>query len=77
MLQLVKDHAVPSSAVSREREPDRSEELLDAYSTAVTSAVDRVSPSVAHLELSLGSRRGRGQNSGAGSGFHVTRWGPT
>lgn len=54
--------------------PGDDAELLDAYSRAITSAVDRVSPSVVHLEI-LGrasGRRGRGEVQGSGSGFFVT-----
>ena len=83
MLQLLRDNTVPASAVSTEQEQTRddSAELLDAYSTAVVGAVDRVAPTVAHLEVSLGApiaRRGRGrrspdsERSGAGSGFIFT-----
>ena len=44
-------------------------ELLDAYSLAVTRAVELVSPSVVTIELGSGKgRRGRG---GQGSGFVV------
>jgi S1-C subfamily serine protease len=48
--------------------------LLDAYSRAITSAVDRVSPAVVHLEI-LGratGRRGRSDVQGSGSGFFFT-----
>ena len=46
--------------------------LLDAYSRAVTAAVDRVAPAVAHLRVE-GSRRGRGSHAGGtGSGFLIT-----
>jgi S1-C subfamily serine protease len=42
-------------------------ELLDSYSTAVTSAVARVGPAVAHVAVKGGGRR-----HGAGSGFAVS-----
>ncbi|MFQ5974022.1 MAG: S1C family serine protease [Alphaproteobacteria bacterium] len=54
---------------------DRSEQdgpLLDAYSEAVTTAVDTVSPAVAHLTVT-GPGRGAGpEQVGSGSGFVFT-----
>src|SRR5690242_18510385 len=44
--------------------------LLDAYSQAVTSAVARVSPAVAHVRVVRKASRG-GRNEGAGSGFFI------
>ena len=82
MLQLLRDNTVADPAAARRETPDRNDELLDAYSTAVVSAVDRVAPSVAHIEVSLHgdpSRRARGrrpggagEQTGAGSGFLFT-----
>jgi S1-C subfamily serine protease len=50
--------------------------LLDAYSTAVTSAVDRISPSVAHIEVHQNAGRTRSgeprERQGGGSGFVFT-----
>ncbi|HWJ46012.1 MAG TPA: trypsin-like peptidase domain-containing protein, partial [Candidatus Udaeobacter sp.] len=50
--------------------------LLDAYSTAVTSAVDRISPSVAHIEVHQKAGRTRTgeprELQGGGSGFVFT-----
>jgi len=50
--------------------------LLDAYSTAVTSAVDRISPSVAHIEVHQNAGRSRSgeprERQGGGSGFVFT-----
>jgi S1-C subfamily serine protease len=43
-------------------------DLLDAYSHAVTHAVARVSPAVAHVRVV----RGKGGREGAGSGFLIT-----
>jgi len=59
-------HAPPRSA---EHEPD--DELLDAYSRAVSGAVARVRPSVVHIGVDRPARRGRAQ-SGSGSGFIIT-----
>jgi S1-C subfamily serine protease len=79
MLQLLKDNAVAIPAGSAD--VSRDDALLDAYSTAVVSAVDRVAPSVAHLEVLLDGvppRRGRGRRpaeaprGGSGSGFVFT-----
>jgi S1-C subfamily serine protease len=54
-------------------------QLLDAYSSAVVGAVERVGPSVVHLEVkqsSSGRSRGRGERrgerGGTGSGFIFT-----
>ena len=54
---------------SAEHEPD--DELLDAYSRAVSGAVARVRPSVVHIGVERPARRGRAQ-SGSGSGFIIT-----
>src|SRR5690242_5152721 len=45
--------------------------LLDAYSRAVTSAVERVRPAVVHIQVERASRRGP-QRAGTGSGFVIT-----
>jgi serine protease Do len=49
-------------------------ELLDAYSRAVTSVVDRVGPAVVHLEVTVQreARRGPARTTGSGSGFFFT-----
>src|SRR5215510_4078766 len=48
--------------------------LLDAYSSAIVQAVDRVAPAVVHLEIigQPSSRRRGGDVSGSGSGFFFT-----
>src|SRR5579871_4902511 len=57
-----------------ESQSDRS--LLDAYSTAVTSAVERMSPSVVHIEVHQNAGRTRSgeprERQGGGSGFVFT-----
>jgi S1-C subfamily serine protease len=54
--------------------------LLDAYSTAVTSAVDRISPSVVNIEVHINAQQNAGrtrsgeprERRGGGSGFVFT-----
>ena len=82
MLQLLRDNTVAAPAAARGGADDQNDALLDAYSTAVVSAVDRVAPSVAHLEVWLKSdpsrrqrpRRpgGADERTGTGSGFVFT-----
>lgn len=63
----------PSSAAGI---PSADSSLLDAYSTAVTSAVDRVSPSVVNIEVHQAAGRSRSgeprEQRGGGSGFVFT-----
>jgi len=49
--------------------PASDPDLLDAYSIAVTSAVDAVAPAVVHLNVSRGRNR---RDRGTGSGFFFT-----
>jgi S1-C subfamily serine protease len=84
MLQLLTHAADALSPGADVRSPEPVDaELLDAYSSVVVDAVERVGPSVAHLSVwtpSSGPRRGRngatvdGQAppSGTGSGFVFT-----
>lgn len=51
--------------------PDPDPVLLDAYSSAVTTAVERVRPAVAHIRVERAARRGQPRD-GAGSGFIIT-----
>ena len=54
---------------------DTDDHLLDAYSRAVTSAVEKISPSVVNIEVhqSVRTRRGQDQDrQGGGSGFLFT-----
>lgn len=75
VLQLLKAPAGEAERTTdRPDEADRSAGLLDAYSAAVVGAVERVGPSVAHLEVSGSSARSRSARgeTGSGSGFVFT-----
>jgi S1-C subfamily serine protease len=84
MLQLLTNLAPGLSPDENIRSPSASNaELLDAYSSAVVNAVERVGPSVAHLTVWMpktGPQRGRNRAtrdgqpapSGTGSGFVFT-----
>jgi S1-C subfamily serine protease len=78
-------HSIPASGFDdpMDRRPDanpvhseRDASLLDAYSIAVTSAVERVSPSVVNVEVHQSAGRSRSGESrerqGGGSGFVFT-----
>jgi S1-C subfamily serine protease len=82
-LQLIEDGggSLAQTVVEARDERPRDEGLLDAYSAAVVGAVERVAPSVAHLEIWMPTdsrhpaRRGAdGQPApaGSGSGFVFT-----
>jgi S1-C subfamily serine protease len=58
-----------TSTASESRPPERDDDLLDAYSHAVTRAVRRVRPSVLHLKVRT---KGRRRGEGSGSGFLFT-----
>jgi len=66
--------SAPESVVAPHRASDDS--LLDAYSTAVTGAVERMSPSVVNIEIHQSSGRTRSgeprERRGGGSGFVFT-----
>src|SRR5712691_260903 len=59
-----------SSVPTPDSPPATSDELLDAYSRAVTSAAARITPSVVNVEVRQKSRRGEAR--GGGSGFFFT-----
>src|SRR6266480_2564200 len=62
-----------SQPVRGETQPDDSE-LFDAYSRTVVSAVARVAPAVANIDVKqrVSARRGERELSGNGSGFVIT-----
>src|SRR5262245_22565909 len=63
---------LPSQAGASDVSSSFDASLLDAYSAAVTTAVARVAPAVAHVRVEF-ARRGRGNpRGGAGSGFLIT-----
>ena len=84
MLQLLSSNTTREArAIEHDARHVAEQEILDAYSTAVVGAVERVGPSVAHLEVWAPnvdrSRRGRGRGNdgalapaGSGSGFVFT-----
>jgi S1-C subfamily serine protease len=67
----IPDDAGRAAAPAPAAAPETDSGLLDAYSRAVSSAVDRVRPAVVHIRVERAGRRGRKQD-GAGSGFAIT-----
>lgn len=69
------DEPSPGSAVAPRSAPG-DDSLLDAYSTAVTGAVERMSPSVVNIEVHQSAGRARSgeprERRGGGSGFVFT-----
>lgn len=66
----------PEDRAHAARESGSDGSLLDAYSTAVTGAVERMSPSVVHIEVHQNAGRTRSgeprERQGGGSGFVFT-----
>lgn len=58
---------------ARPTNPTNNGPLLDAYSDAVTTAAEAVSPSVVKIDVfKKGGRRGQQEGAGSGSGFIIT-----
>jgi S1-C subfamily serine protease len=72
MLTLIRSAAPAEQEDTREPARVDDGELLDAYSNAVVSAVERVGPSVVHLETRSGRGRSQRPAAGSGSGFAFT-----
>jgi S1-C subfamily serine protease len=72
VLRLVEDGGTESSAGKTAPTTSAGDAvLLDAYSSAVSGAVERTSPAVAHVRIERGRGR-RGPHEAAGSGFILT-----
>ncbi len=76
-LQYLSSENLPAESPSRNLVPYENEGLLDAYSSAVIYASEKVSPSVVNIDVFQKGRRWREQDSsihkaGSGSGFLFT-----
>lgn len=75
MLEFVSGNAVENGAVLQSAPPHEDFALLDAYSRAVVGAAEKVSPSVAKIEVTQSGRVRDGKTEdrhGGGSGFVFT-----
>ena len=81
LLPLAVSHEIPYETHGKDEVRDGTPaaadtSLLDAYSSAVTGAVERISPSVAHIEVHQAAGRTRSgeprERQGGGSGFVFT-----
>jgi S1-C subfamily serine protease len=74
--QYLSSDSFATESVLESIRPQKDADILDAYSRAVISAAERVSPSVAKIEVTQTSNRSRNgeprQQHGSGSGFVFT-----
>jgi S1-C subfamily serine protease len=72
-LTLVEDlDDSPSSSAAKPLPILTDDSLLDAYSHAVVSAADRISPAVVKIDVRRNAAQQRGESGGSGSGFLFT-----
>jgi S1-C subfamily serine protease len=72
-LTLVEDlEDSPSSGAAKPSPILTDGSLLDAYSNAVVSAADRISPAVVKIDVRRNAKQHRSENGGSGSGFLFT-----
>jgi S1-C subfamily serine protease len=72
MADMIDALSGPGGTTHPARKAEDDGALHDAYSAAVVGAVDRVAPSVAHVQVFSASSRGREKPAGAGSGVVVS-----
>src|SRR5579871_3187509 len=69
--RILNDDFRPAAQGSSASVPPSDSQLLDAYSTAVSGAAEKVSPSVVHVEVEH-AKTAEGPRGGSGSGFVFT-----
>src|SRR3984885_12390021 len=69
--RILDDNPRPLASGTANSSPPSDAQLLDAYSTAVSGAAEKVSPSVVHVEVAH-AKTSEGPRGGSGSGFIFT-----
>src|SRR5258706_12345136 len=73
VLPVAEEHDALDGQSAAQNAPLSDAPLLDAYSNAVVSAADEVSPSVVKIDVRKSGRRRNGSEAaGSGSGFIIT-----